>query len=199
MVETLISTGMTFLEKTNFYKQLGLDTKTILRHVFIECRKNLSILENLDFENKNLNPDSRGFVIAASKIQMESFELLLADEGTSIKAFKELSSASLGLVDDDHLVESESISDKVIRLYVRMYSLRSLALIRQENNYDKLEGQIDTDFRRRLKNLKIGLLQIEKALLKKIEYIPKKTSKAWLLARECPLKSKTCREWSGPL
>lgn len=95
MFDNLISPGITILEKSDWFNRLGLETQSLLKLVFIECRKNLSIIDALNFDGENILYDSPAFILIAKQIQYDSIELLLSGSDKANKTFDKLSAMDM--------------------------------------------------------------------------------------------------------
>ena len=174
MWDALVGPGWSLFEKTKWFREAGLDTSTIKRLVLIECRKNLALLEPLNLNDESVAQDAPAIIAVARRIEFASLEALLATDDKANKTLEELRDLPLQQRDEDSDLgvipkkqpadKPVSVGERIIRLYVRMNSLRTFAEIWSEGEAKRLGGVREIRFRTRLKNLRDTLLKIESAL-----------------------------------
>ena len=164
-----ISQASNFIEKFAWYRQLGLDSTSIKRLLHLECRKNLSILEALSFDN-DIKYDAHIYSLIAKHINYDVIELLLSSNDLSEKAFKELNQIPLISTEDldsSHFSEKNemiSIASRLLNLYIRMHSVKTLASIFSDEKITSRDGLNKINFKLRLGNIKEALKALEKTL-----------------------------------
>jgi hypothetical protein len=174
MIGTIAQSGWSLFEKTTWFREAGLDTKTLKRLVLTECRKNLALLEPLKLQDSKVAQNAPAIVGIASKLQYESIEILLAIDDKSHKAFKELDKVPFETSATDSedsmevVVESNSnqisLSTRIQRLYVRMHAVKTFAEIEIGGAGGQVDGSTQIKFRMRLANIQKVLLALEKLL-----------------------------------
>ena len=176
MLEAFVTPGWSLFEKSKWFREAGLETGTIKRLVLIECRKNLAILNTLSLNDNSLSQTEEVFVTVARRIEYSAIEMLIASDDKANKTLNELHKLEMRHEKDELDLESRdksnnekkviSVGERLIRLYVRMYSLRILGQIWSEQSGTRT-GIRKIYFRTRLKNLQDALISIEKSLSNK--------------------------------
>jgi len=174
MIGDLISPGWSLLEKTKWFREAGLDTGTVKRLVLIECRKNLSLMEPLKLKDSSIDQDASAIVAVAARLQFEAIEYLLTGDDKANKAFEELAgipfeTTARGGDNSEHKLSDSadsriSLIERLLRLYVRMYSVKTFAEIALSNGVEGCDGTRQVQFRKRLRNIQKVLLALESAM-----------------------------------
>jgi hypothetical protein len=173
MWHVFVAPGWSLIKRTKWFREAWLDTSTIKHLVVVECRKNLSILDPLCLDDDSMAQDASAFVAVAKRLEYAAIEILLATDDKAKKTLRELQGLELQHEEAESDGESsnprqggqttKSVGELLIRLYIRMHSLRVLGEILGSRDGPKT-GIRKIHFRTRLKNVREALVMVTKSL-----------------------------------
>lgn len=167
----------TVLSRFSVVRQLGIDNTPLRRLFLIECECNLSLIDCLRLEDKEAGQSGPAYWKIASSLETEVLEAILGSGDEESKVFKSLKSVPLlspdaGEQADEELREDDDdgqfISEKLRRLYVNAFAVRTAARVFLEIDDPIISGMRELRFRTRLKNLRQAYIKIAKGLRDKL-------------------------------
>jgi hypothetical protein len=154
-------------DRLSKWRDLRRETHTKLRLLFLECRRNLEILEVIELEKTNgIHTDDEDFKSAANALSIEVIEMVFLGEKGSGKLYEILrkkmrvtETTGHGEDEDESHEREMSVMQAIVYLYVKIATLKKILSIERKGSALK-----KIYYRSRLSNIKVNFLNIVKML-----------------------------------
>lgn len=160
MIDALYEPLTNVIEKITEWRRLRHDVKTQMRLFYLECQRNLALLDAVNLENgtkkKKIDTADQDYLDIAQCLETEILEMTFLTGEKNNRFFRKLCLEVNDLDDVEEEEESDKSSNKnetiitrAVYLYIRIHTLKKLARI---PNSGKALKKIR--FRTRLKNIR---------------------------------------------
>jgi hypothetical protein len=158
----IVNSTFSVYQQFSTWRQFKKDIKAVLRLLYLESIRNLSLIDSLDFNNKKIKADDESFKKIALLIETDILNLVFLDGKKNTRLFniiEDIKKDELENEDDGNPDNNRDTLNALAFVYVKIWTIKKLASLDSKGNALK-----SIRYRARLKNISSAYKTVLKSI-----------------------------------